>query len=535
MDDAVPPDTTAPATPRPSRRAGGRHARKAMRAAGPAVAAAAPGQTGGSYRPLRDADVPRVHQAVLDVLANIGMGQVPDEVRDLAVARGCPVTDSGRVLFPRSFVEDVIAGACRSLTLYGQDPGHDLEIGGRRVHYGTGGAAVRVLDPATDTYRPSTLADLYDFARLADRLDNISWFTRCVVATDVPDIYDLDINTAYAIACGTTKPVGTSFSLGEHVEPVVALFDRALGGDGDGARFRARPFCKAHISPVVSPLRYGEDAVGVTRAAIASNMTINTIIAAQSGATAPAPPAGMLVQSVAETLAGLILVTLFKPGHPVIFSNWPFVIDLRTGAFSGGGGEIAVLNAAAAQMGNFYDLPSGVSASMTDSKLPDAQAGYEKAMTTVTAGLAGANLVYESGGMFASLLGASFEGLVVDNEMLGQALRVVRGLEISDDTIGLDVIREVVEGPGHFLGHDQTIAAMERDYLYPDLGDRDAPDVWAEAGRLDMRARARARCDSILTDHHPRHVTAAIDADLRARFDIKLPAERRFGSRLTGG
>ena len=125
-------------------------------------------------------------------------------------------------------------------------------------------------------------------------------------------------------------------------------------------------------------MRYGEDAVAVAVEAVQHNMVINAIIAAQSGATAPAPLASMLAQTVAETLAGLIMVNLLKPGHPTIFSNWPFVVDLRSGAFSGGGGEIAVLNAAAAQMGNYYDLPSGVAACMADSKVPDAQARFRE-------------------------------------------------------------------------------------------------------------------------------------------------------------
>lgn len=509
----------------PKQRAGGRKARVAARRAGPAEAdkPVRPGQIGGRYKPLSDAEVQRIHHAAMDVLERIGMSQVPDEVRDLALSKGCHLNAEGRLCYPKAFMEDILAGAARTVTLYGQDPKHDFEIGGRAVRYGTGGAAVRTLDRQTGIYRPSTLADLYDFARIADTCENLCWFTRCVVATDVPDIYELDINTAYAIASGTTKPIGTSFSLGEYVGPTIQMFDTILGGEG---KFRERPFCKVHISPVVSPLRYGEDAVGVTKAAIAHNMPINAIIAAQSGATAPAPLAGMLVHSVAETLAALVLVNLYSPGYPMIFSNWPFVIDLRTGAFSGSGGEITLLNAAAAQMANFYDLPGGVSASMADSKVPDAQAGFEKAISTLGTGLAGANMVYESFGMFASLLGASFEGMVIDDEMLSYVQRVIRGFEISDDTIGVHVIEEVVNGPGHFLGHDQTIAAMQRDYYYPALGDRDAPDVWQEAGGLDMRQRARLKVDAILAEHHPSHVSPAADAAIRDRYPIVLPKDR---------
>lgn len=482
-----------------------------------------PGFEGGRYKPLTDAEVEKIHRAALDVLANIGMGEVPQVVIDKATELGCTYDDRGRLLYSHAFVEDILAGAARDIVLHGRDPKHDIEITGKRVYFGTGGAAVRTLEYEKGAYRPSTLEDLYKFARLADNMENISWFTRNVVATDVPDILDLDINTAYAIASGTTKPLGTSFFTGEYVYPVVEMFDMMLGGEG---KFKQRPFCKAHISPIVSPLRYGEDAVSVTLAAIDLGMPINEIIAPQSGATGPAPLAGMLVQSLAETMAGLIMVSMFAPGHPVIFSNWPFVIDLRSGSFAGSGGEISVLNAAASQMAGYYGLPGGVCSSMADSKAPDAQAGYEKAISTLAAGLAGGNMVYESAGMFASLLGASFEGMVIDNEMIGMIQRVIRGIEVSDETIGLDVIEEVVFGPGHFLGHDQTVGAMQRDYLYPDLAGRENTDAWEEIGSELMADRARKRVSEILTAPAPDYVGSETDAAIRDRFNILMPREQ---------
>lgn len=503
------------------RRSGGREARRALRAEGPGGRPVAPGLEGGAYRPLSDAEIKRVHDAALDILERLGMGEPIPILQELALEKGCHLNDRGRLCFPRGFVEDIIAGAARRFVLHGRDPKHDLSIEGTRVHFGTGGAAVKVLDPKDGHYRPSTLVDLYDFARLVDRLDNVSWFTRCVVATDLPDQFELDMNTLYACIAGTSKHIGTNFYVAEHVQPAIALLDTALGGEG---RFRERPFCKVHSSPVVSPLRYGEDNAEVAVACAREGMPVNVIIAAQSGATAPAALAGTLVQTVAETLAGLILVNLVAPGHPVIFSNWPFVSDLRTGAFTGGGGEIAVLNAAAAQITNFYDLPSGVAAGMADSKLPDGQAGYEKALTTAMAGLAGANLVYESAGMLASLLGCSFESFVIDDEILGFVERGLRGIEVTDETLSLQVIEDAVNGPGHYLGHPQTLQVMESEYLYPVLGDRHTPDEWEEMGATDIRARARAQVGEILGSHYPDYLPPDVDAALRERFPIKLPA-----------
>lgn len=224
------------------------------------------------------------------------------------------------------------------------------------------------------------MQDLYDFTRLTDTLNNVSWFTRCCVATDILDNFELDVNTAYALLKGTTKPIGSSFFIDKHVDPIVDMFDIALGGEG---KFRARPFCKAHVSPIISPLRYGEDAVLVALAAMQRGMPLNNIIAAQSGATSPATIAGMLTCTLAETLAALVMVNVFEPGYPMIFSNWPFTIDLRTGSFAGSGGEISLLNAAAAQLSNWLGLPSGVASSMADAKAVDAQMGMEKSLSAL--------------------------------------------------------------------------------------------------------------------------------------------------------
>ena len=502
-------------------RRGGRQARKQYRASEdekPQVIK--PGLEGGRYKPLSDAEVKYVDAEAKKILSTIGIAEVPQIVIDKALEKGAHLNDKGRLCYPISMIEDIIAGAGRNFVMHGRDEKHDFQVMGTKVHYGTGGAAIQALDPLTDKYRPSTLVDLYDFARIADSMENCHWFTRCVVATDVKDDLELDINTAFACLAGTTKPMGTSFVIGKNVPPIIDMFDAVLGGTGE---FKKRPFCKVHISPVISPLRYGEDAVDVMLEVIKHNMPISSIIAAQSGATAPATMSGMLIQTVAETLAGLILVNLFAPGYPMIFSNWPFVLDLRTGAFACGAGEIALLNAASAQMSNYYDLPSGVAGNMGDSKAIDAQAGYEKCLSAVATGLAGANMVYESSGMFASLLGASFEGFVLDNEILGSAQRIIRGFEFNDETYNIETIEDVVNGTGHYLGHDQTIGAMERDYYYPKLSDRESPDTWHEQGSQTFAQRTKKYTLDLLNNYYPNYIPENVEADIRSKHKIYLP------------
>jgi len=489
----------------------------AKRAAPPPVNPAPPGPPGGQYRPLSDADIVQLVDAAFDILATIGMAEAPQVLIDQACAKGATLTADRRLLFSRAMVEDIVDGAAKRFVYPGRDPATDIEVGGDAVYFGTGGAAVQTLDLDDAVYRPSTLADLHDFTRLIDALPNVSWFTRCCVATDLPDNFDLDRQTAYALLRNTGKPVGTSFTLAEYVDPIIDLFDYALGGEGE---FRKRPFCKAHISPVISPLRYGEDAVEVAIACMRRGVIINNIVAAQSGATSPATPAGMLATTLAETLAALVMVNVFEPGYPMIFSNWPLVIDLRTGAFAGGGGEIALLNAASAQLSNHFGLPSGAACSMSDAKAIDAQMGMEKALSATAVGLSGCNMVYESSGMAASLLGASFEAFVLDNDMLGHVYRLMRGVEVNSDTLSLEAIREAVFGEGHFLGGQQTLDAMQRDYFYPKLADRDEPRTWALNGASDAWTRARDEARRILAEHRPLPLPEKRDRDIRAKLGL---------------
>ncbi len=508
------------------RRRGGRAARREIRMAPtpPEKLAVHPGLEGGRYRALSERDVARIHGAALDVLEQVGVGDPIPSCVELVTGAGGRLDENGRLLFPRALVEDALARAARRFPLCGFDPRHDLEPWGAKVHFGTGGAAVHMVDAETGEYRESLLADLYDLARLVDALEHIHFFQRPIVARDMIDPRDLDINTCYAAVSGTAKHVGTSFVRPELVDETVAMLHLIAGGED---RWRARPFVSMANCFVVPPLKFAADACRCLEAGVRAGMPILLLAAGQAGATAPAALAGAVAQEVAEVLAGFVYVNLLAPGHPTLFGAWPFVSALRTGAMSGGSGEQAILTAACAQMARFYDLPGSVCAGMTDAKLPDAQSGYEKGYTTALAGLAGGNLVYESAGMHGSLLGCCPESYVVDNDMLGAVLRAVRGIEVTDDSLSVEVMREVcVGGPGHFLGHPQTLALMQTEYLYPAVADRSSPKEWIELGSTDVRARARTRLRDILSRHYPDHIDPALDARIRERFPIKLPRDR---------
>ncbi|MGA8261327.1 MAG: trimethylamine methyltransferase family protein [Arenicellales bacterium] len=509
-----------------TRRLGGRSARRALRAAPlkEEDKAVHPGMEGQCFKPLTEPQVQRVHEAVLDVLETIGLSQAIPSCIDAVTAAGGRLSSEGRLLFPRSLVEDTVAGAARNIVLHGQRPGHDMELRGTRSYFGTAGAAVHVVDPVTREYRESTLRDLYDIGRLVDALEHIHFYQRPLVARDMEQPRDLDFNTCYACVSATTKHVGTSWVQPEHVEESLAMLHEIAGGE---SAWRARPFVSMSNCFVVPPLRFAEDACRCLEVAVRGGMPVLLLAAGQAGATSPAALGGAIVQEVAEVLAGLVYVNAIVPGAPAIFGTWPFVSDLRTGAMSGGSGEQAVLMAACGQMGRFYDLPTGIAAGMADSKLPDAQSGYEKAYTTVLAGHSGANLIYESAGMQASLLGCCYESFVIDNDMLGAVNRTMRGIEINEDTLSIDAIRDVcIGGPSHFLGHPQTLSLMQREYVYPQVADRTSPKEWREQGSTDVVQRARMVVQNVLAAHFPQHIDAALDARIRERFAVLLPREQ---------
>ena len=478
------------------------------------------GMEGGSYKPLSDNDIKKIYSTALEVLENLGVGNPLPELLDAAINQGCKVNDEGRLCFPKSLVEDVISRAGRNFTLYGRDPKYDIELSGNKVNLFGAGEAVSVLDLGAKKYRPSTINDVYDIARMVDYLDNIHSYSRFVVPTELSeDLLVADINTAYASLMGTQKHTALTFSDGKNVKPTLEMLDIIAGGEGE---FIKRPFCHGGGCTIVSPLQYGTDNCEVALASLQLNAPIWVVIAPQSGATAPAALAGCLVQALAETLASLLLIDLIKPGHPVIFGPWPFVTDLRTGAFSGGGGEEAIMSAASAQITNYCGLVSSVGAGMTDAKSPDAQAGYEKGISIVMAALAGCNNVSESSGMMASLMGCSYESLVIDNEMLGMVMRVVRGIEVNDDTLSYDVIKKTIKGEGHFLRSSQTLSLMKTEYLYPKLADRSRQEEWEVEGSPDMRKRAELHARKILNSHYPVYIDDETDKKIRHRFPIKI-------------
>ena len=492
--------------------------RRRRRAKPDAAPTAVLAPVGGRLALLRGEELALIHDAALAILAGTGLADPTDKATDLVLAAGGSLSPDGRLLFPPALIERVIDSLPGRITLCGRRPGTDLVLGGTGVHLGSGGAAAQILDLYTGRYRDSVLSDIHDAARIVEQMDHIHFFSRPMVARDIEDPAAMELNTAWACLAGTSKHVMVSASSVASVDAIAALAHRIAGSE---AAFCDRPFLSLNVNHVVPPLRFDPDSVDVLIHAARRGIPVMVNTFGQLGASSPVTIAGCVAQTTAETLAGMVLAWLAAPDVCAIFGPRPMVTDLRTGAMAGGGGEQAKLTAAAIQMARRYGLPSSTIAGASDSKWPDAQAGHEKCLSVTLALQAGAAFVTQAAGTQASLMATALESYVIDNDMLGSILSAHTAIEVSEATLDPAAIHAAVTGAGHFLGEAETLARMNSDFLYPQIGDRRTIGEWQDDGAADSWKRAHARVREILAAPPPRLIDAALAAQLEKEFDLR--------------
>lgn len=476
---------------------------------------------GGTYRPLTAEQIERINDTALRILETYGMADAAPNAQETLLRGGGVLTDEGRILIGRDMVAEAMRVACRSFEITGLDGKRKMVFGGNRVNFGGNSYTPKVRDLETREFRTPTVTDLYDLTRLEDTLDNLHYVRIPVIAQDLtPDVFD--VNSAYAVASATGKPFCLTVSFPEYVDPVFDLFDMIAGGPGEFAR---RPFCLPICVHAVPPLKFATENCYVFERMIERGAPLIMYSAGMSGATSPAALAGMLAQTLAEAYAGLVWVNLMKPGHPMLFGMAPLAADLRFGSCDMGAAEQALMEAACAQICARLDLPGAQLSGATDAKALDMQAGWEKSFGSMAAALAGANHIGIAAGGFASNMGMVAESLVIDNDQIGNVLRILKGIEVTDDSLSFETIGDVIRGEGHFLGHADTMKLMSTEYYYPEFADRTAIGDWEEQGKPSLEDRAHKRVVDILGRHYPQYISPEVDAEIRKRFDIRLPAE----------
>lgn len=478
----------------------------------------------GGLSPISDDQCRVIHETALTILDEIGLAEAPEEVIALLKPHGASLDPEGRLMIPPVLIEKAMAELPKQFTLFSRGDHKDLLLGRGHAYLGSGGASPQRLshdESGKACFRPSTLSDLHDAARLVDALPHIDFFARSFVAGDMPDAESLDINTAYACFSGTTKPVLTSASTAAHAESVISMAEMIAGS---GEALRDKPFFGFNINHAVPPLRLDGESCQVIITAVRSGVPVMINTFGQLGASSPVTLAGCLAQTMAETLAGMVIAWAVNPGAKAVFGPRPMITDLRTGGMAGGSGEQALLTAATAQMARFYGWPSSTIAGATDSKTLDAQSGYEKAINISLAVAAGVDLITQAAGAQAGLMAASLAAYVIDNDMLGAIARASQHPLVNDETLALEDIRAVSRGEGHFLGQTMTMARMTSDFTYPEIADRNSIEAWMLDQQPDIIARASARAEEILAKSVYCHIPDKIDDYIRDAFAIRLMA-----------
>jgi trimethylamine--corrinoid protein Co-methyltransferase len=468
---------------------------------------AIPYLTGGQLRVLSEEDIRRVHLAVLAVLEETGVRVEYRPAIELFRDHGCRVDFDKRLVFISEHVlRKALATAPSSFTLYAKSREWDVAVDTDRIYTIGGSCALAVLD-LDGLRRPAALQDLVDLTRLQDGLENLHIMHSLVVPQDIPQPGFERIMFA-TVMKHTTR---NFYSQGQGPRSIRDQIEMAAVIQGSAEEVARRPIFTivcCLISPLVQTTERVAELMESARLSIPLYVEVDTM----AGATAPVTIAGALVEECANVLCGVTLAQLVNPGCPCIFSIASGIMNMANGQYVGAAPESNLLHAATAQMARFYKLPfqggTGIEATV-----PDAQAGYERALQVLTNALAGTNFIHLSVGMMEQMLLASYEQCVIDDEIIGAAFRIARGLEVNEETLAVDVIREIGPG-GHFLGHDHTARNFRRELWFPKLTNRDTYPGWMAAGGKDMRQRANERARQILASHHPRPLTAEQEREL---------------------
>ncbi len=450
---------------------------------------------GARYKPLSTEDVRAIHETVLRVFSEVGVQVNLPAARELFKAAGADVDEStATVKLSPDLVMELTQRAPDTVTLCGREPDgrFDCEISGSKVFTGTGGTALNVQEPGKTERRPSTLADVMHMARLVDRLDNIHVYMLNVYPHELPE-RRVDVNRFAAGLNHTLKHVMGGVYTVKGVRDVVKMAEIIAGSP---EKLRERPFISM-VTCVISPFKLDRKYSRLAMEAAQSGVPVVVPSEPLCGATAPVTLAANLVVWTVDTLAGVMLTQLVRPGTPVLAGCVASITDMRDLKYLSGAVEMGLLNAGAAQLAQFYRLPIYTTAGMSDSKVNDAQAGYESAMTSVMVALAGGNFIHDAAGFLEFCTTASYDKLVIDNDILGMAMRAVEGIRVSDKTLAFDVLKEAGPG-GHFVSNRHTRRFMRSELYTPSLSDRDNRDRWTEQGSADAWTRATKRAREIL-------------------------------------
>jgi trimethylamine--corrinoid protein Co-methyltransferase len=448
--------------------------------------------------------IKKIHSASLKILEDVGVVVYEDSFLKFLADSGVNV-DFGkkRVRISPSLVMECIKKAPKRVMLYARNPKYDVELDDGKIYAHAFGGAATVVDLDSGEVRPSTRKDVADLTRIIDALPNIHTCTMIALPCDVPE----QVRDVYCTAeqfQNTAKNMDATPLSDKGFPYMVELAETVVGGEEE---LRKRPIITCSFSPT-SPLKFSDDVVKIMVQGAKLGLPMAVLPCPMAGATSPVTLAGSLVQQNVETLAGLVMIQLVNAGTPFMYCPRVFPIDMLSGMTSSGV-EVGLLSAGCVQLAKYYGLPSDVYGLDTSSKTLDEQVAFEKGLNGILPALAGANML-SGAGCIEGAITVSYEQLVVDDEILGMIFRAVRGVEVDEERLAIDVIAKVSHEASNFLQQKHTLKHFRQEYYPPKLSDRTSRSRWQEMGSKNIVEVAREKARKILAEHQP----ASLDKDV---------------------
>lgn len=449
---------------------------------------------------LSDGQLRDIHLAALEVLRRTGIRFHHRGALELLKGAGAFVSDGNLVKFPARMVEEALDSVPGRIVMCDRDGQPAIFLEGHKVYFGTGSDCLSLLDPETGEYRKFTQADIINGYRLCDALPNIHFTMSIGIPSDLDVALSYDVQMALMLE-HTTKPL--VFVTNDRASCQRAI-DMAAAVAGGYEALVEQQHILLYSEPS-SPLQQSETAVDKLLLMAEHRLPVLHSPGPQMGATAPVTLAGGLVMSLAEVLSSITVHQLKRRGSPFLFGAGLHHMDMKAGQICYGSPEFQLTKAAIAQLGRWYGIPTWGYASCSDAKILDEQAAVEATLSVLMAKLSGANMIHDVGYMESGLTG-SFEMIALTDELVAMSDHIIKGIEVSEDTLMVDELDEVGPG-GNFLATEQTLKHF-RDFWYPSLFDRGRRQPWLEAGASTLGQRLNAKVREIIKEHRPKPLAA---------------------------
>ena len=467
---------------------------------------------------LTQEQVERIHDAALEILEDVGLKVRYEPARDVFAKHGCSV-DGERVKFPRSVVEKYRKMYPASFTFHGRDPKFDKTIPRDSPVIVTASSAPNIMDTVTGRERRAESRDIAQIAHLINELPGYDMFSISTLAEDAP-ADQFTISRLYPAIKYCLKPIRVTTTDRKDTRSMMEMAYTVAGGE---EAYKEHPFLTHHYCPVVSPLTMDNLSTENVMHFVGEGLPVYPTIVPNAGLTSPMSMAGTLVQGNAEFLAAATLMQMVREGTPLIYATLGTVADMRSGAYTSGAIECGMLHMAFAQIARFYNLPCGGYVGLTNSKVIDAQAGYETGMSAM-GGLVGGMDMFNIGGLIDALTTFDFAKAMIDDEVAQMMKRVKRGVSFSDEDLAVNLIKEIGPG-GSYIVAKHTISRMKTEAVMTKMADRNQRTIWEKKGATDIQTRAMQRVREIMANNTHSLLPAEIDEKLRTQFQDMVSGE----------